>query len=440
MEHDAVAAARIRPTKEQVEDELLALDGVVGVDIGEKISDGKPTGEMSIVVYVEKKVAPSKVARSQKVPAELDGIPTDVQELVIELQGGPGLYAGDPLSDTSKHTTIRGGISIGPSRHQNAGTAGALVRDTTTGAVSLLTNFHVACVDTSWTAGETVLQPGRFDSGNPAVDQVGTLTRGVISEQVDGAVVRLDGDEVWADEVVDIGGVVGSTPAVAGMAVQKRGRTTEHTHGEVVSVDATVTLDYGDGVGMRTLRRQVSIRPAAGTARFSDRGDSGSVVMNDGRQVVGLLFAGARDGSLTFANPIASVLSELQVTLNPPRLVVPPTLRSRITVLCPTRTEPWCPGTRLTRPFVSCPPVLRTRPYIDCPPLRLTRIPQCPPLDSRICPPISRVCGGWQNPYEQGWEEQAAELPDDASWWAGYHAALDQVAQELDEAEQDGSL
>ena len=120
MEHDAVAAARIRPTKEQVEDELLALDGVVGVDIGEKISDGKPTGEMSIVVYVEKKVAPSKVARSQKVPAELDGIPTDVQELVIELQGGPGLYAGDPLSDTSKHTTIRGGISIGPSRHQNS--------------------------------------------------------------------------------------------------------------------------------------------------------------------------------------------------------------------------------------------------------------------------------------------------------------------------------
>ncbi|WP_298747481.1 hypothetical protein [uncultured Serinicoccus sp.] len=437
MEHDAVAAARIRPTKEQIEDDLLALDGVVGVDIGEKISDGKPTGELSIVVYVEAKKSPSRVPKGQQVPAEVEGVPTDVQELVIELQGGPGLYAGDPLSDTSTHTTIRGGISIGPARHQNAGTGGALVRDTSTGAVSLLTNFHVACVDTSWAAGESVLQPGRFDSGDPATDQVGTLTRGLISEQVDGAVVRLDADETWADEVVDIGAVGGSTAAVVGMAVQKRGRTTEHTHGEVVSVDATVTLDYGDGVGMRTLRHQVSVRPAAGSPRFSDRGDSGSVVMDGSRQVVGLLFAGARDGSLTFANPIASVLSELEVALNPPRTVLPPPLRSRITVLCPTRSEPWCPGARVTRPWVSCPPVLRTRPFVDCPPVRLTRVPDCLPPDSRLCPPVSRVCGGWQNPYEQGWDEDPVA---DASWWAGYHAALDQVAQELDEAEQDGPL
>ncbi|WP_151524518.1 hypothetical protein [Serinicoccus kebangsaanensis] len=436
MEYDAVAAAKIRPTKEQVEDELLALDGVVGVDIGEKISDGEPTGEMSIIVYVEEKRAPSRVAKSQKVPAEVGGVPTDVQELVIELQAGPGLYAGDPLSDTSKHSTIRGGISIGPARHTNAGTGGAMVRDSTTGAVSILTNFHVACVDTSWSAGESVLQPGRYDSGNPATDQVGTLTRGVISEQVDGAVVRLDTDETWEDEVVDIGAVGGSTAATVGMAVQKRGRTTEHTHGEVVSVDATVTLDYGNGVGVRTLRHQVSIRPASGTARFSDRGDSGSVVMNGSRQVVGLLFAGARDGSLTFANPIASVLSEMQVSLNPPRLAIPP-LTSRIAVLCRTRTDPWC--VIRTRPLVDCPPVDRTRPFIDCPPVLRTRIPVCQPIDSRICPPVdSRVCGGWQRPFDQGWGESPGYQPDDGAFWAGYHAALDQVAQELDEAEQGG--
>lgn len=437
MEHDAVAAAAIRPTKEQVEDELLALDGVVGVDIGEKISDGRPTGEMSIVVYVQEKKAPSRVAKSQKIPSEVDGVPTDVQELVIELQGGPGLYAGDPLSDTSKHTTIRGGISIGPARHPNAGTGGAMVRDTTTGAVSILTNFHVACVDTSWSAGEPVLQPGRYDSGDPATDQVGTLTRGVLSELVDGAVVRLGAGEAWADEVVDIGAVAGSTAAAVGMAVQKRGRTTEHTHGEVVSVDATVSLDYGDGVGVRTLRHQVSIRPTGGAARFSDRGDSGSVVLTGGAQVVGLLFAGARDGSLTFANPIAAALSELQVTLNPPRLVSP-ILPSRIPALCRTRTDPGC---RLrTRPYLDCPPTLRTRILVDCVPDLRTRIPACPPVDSRICPPVdSRICGGWQPPFGQGWSAAADQVDDDL-FWAGYHAALDQVAQELDEAEQEGPL
>lgn len=445
MEHDETAAARIRPTKEQVEDRLLDLDGVVGVDIGEKISDGGPTGELSIVVYVQAKKPASRLAKSQQVPAEIDGVKTDVQELEIELQGGPGLYAGDPLSDTSKHTTIAGGISIGPARHPNAGTGGAMVRDTVSGAVSILTNFHVACVDTSWSAGESVLQPGRFDSGNPATDQVGTLARGVISEHVDGAVVRLDGDETWVDEVVDIGAVAGSTPAVAGMAVQKRGRTTEHTHGEVVSTDASVRLDYGDGVGVRTLRQQISIRPAPGAPRFSDRGDSGSVVMDGSRRVVGLLFAGATDGSLTFANPVAAVLAELQVALNPPRPgpVLPP-LRTRIPALCPTRVLVDCPPLR-TRPWVDCPPVRLTRVLVDCPPVLTTRPPRCPtldtrvlcgPLDTRLCPVDSRICGGpggWVPTPWQGAGDEYGYSPDDATFWAGYHAALDEVAQQLDD-------
>ena len=52
---DHAARSAIRPVKESAEDDLIARDGVVAVDIAEKITDGQPTGQLSIVVFVEKK-------------------------------------------------------------------------------------------------------------------------------------------------------------------------------------------------------------------------------------------------------------------------------------------------------------------------------------------------------------------------------------------------
>ncbi|MEV4902729.1 hypothetical protein AB0K08_15485 [Citricoccus sp. NPDC055426] len=49
-DHSRLAA--IRPVKESVEDELLARPGVVGVDIGERVSGGHGTGELGILVFV----------------------------------------------------------------------------------------------------------------------------------------------------------------------------------------------------------------------------------------------------------------------------------------------------------------------------------------------------------------------------------------------------
>src|SRR5205823_5220621 len=79
-------------------------------------------------------------------------------------------------------------------------------------------------------------------------------------------------------------------------------------------IAASVSVDYGDGLGVHTLTNQVSI--AADTAHnaiFSDHGDSGSVIVDQDGYVVGLLFAGA--GSSTVANPISAVLSELNISL-----------------------------------------------------------------------------------------------------------------------------
>ena len=46
------------------------------------------------------------------------------------------------------------------------GTLGAIVNDNVTGNKMLLSNFHVMCVDTGWSVGDTMTQPSRVDGGS----------------------------------------------------------------------------------------------------------------------------------------------------------------------------------------------------------------------------------------------------------------------------------
>ncbi|MFT3876835.1 MAG: hypothetical protein QM708_10505 [Propioniciclava sp.] len=401
---------QIRPVKQRIEDELLGRNGVTGVDIAEKIVDGVPTGELSIVVYVDQKRPLETIAESDRVPVEIDGIKTDVQQMVIELQVLTPVEPGALQLDPSAYPTLVGGISMGPHApiyltppevptagyYNSSGTLGALVRDNATGATMALTNFHVAARTLAWTTADRMTQPSMPDSSNTGA-QFGTLTRAVLSENVDGAVVTLDAGQAWEARVQDVGWVTGTATATAGMAVQKRGRTTDHTFGTVHSVDATVTVNYGGTIGNRTLRNQVRISPdTARNARFSDRGDSGSVIMDSHGNAVGLLFAGANDGTATFANPIAAALSELDITM-----------QTRPSVLV-TR-DLGCPPlvTRqlrcFTRPVVNCPLITKqvicdsrlsvcTRPISACIKLPPTR-PLCPEVTRPLCDLNTRICG-----------------------------------------------
>src|SRR4030095_8185339 len=221
------------------------------------------------------------------------------------------------LADSTKYTTVKGGISIGPDRSIGgfvyAGTMGCIVKDNVTGNPMLLSNFHVMCVDTGWHTGDQMDQPSRVDGGTHS-DAIGNLSRAVLSDHVDGAISTLSG-RPYSCEIVDIGYVAGTNSTVLNSAVRKRGRTTLLTYGFVDSVAATVSLDYGDGIGVRTLHNQVSIRPdTAHNPKFSDHGDSGSVVVDSGRKVIGLLYAGSDDG-FAYINPISYVLSELNITV-----------------------------------------------------------------------------------------------------------------------------
>jgi hypothetical protein len=316
----------LRRAKSVAERELLNRPGVTGVDIGYKEVGGSPTNLMAIRVLVNHK---RDVPPPERIPETIEGFPTDVIERRFELHplavdAGALLQAA---TDPKEYSALTGGISIGPCRlvHGRAwgGTLGALVTDNATGRPMILSNFHVMAVDHSWSAGDAIVQPSRIDAGACPRSEVAVLQRAVVGGQVDCAVAEISARQTGC-EIVDIGDVSGTSAAVIGQLVQKRGRTTGVTYGVVDTVDLTVVdLDY-PGIGTIELTNQIGVKPTPSlSAKFGDQGDSGAVVVNDNREVVGLYFGGGSDG-YGLANPIAAVVDALNVTLcTPPEQTSP---------------------------------------------------------------------------------------------------------------------
>jgi hypothetical protein len=205
-----------------------------------------------------------------------------------------------------------------------AGTLGGFVR--VGGRLAILSNNHVLAAGDAASVGDPVLQPGPADGGDPASDRVATLTaferftadgRGNL---VDAAVAVVDA-EVPLEPGRFPGGPLGAEPLQVDDVepdeqVEKVGRTTGHTVGRVSAVEVDgVAVQYDQAI--YTFDDQVEIDGVTGG--FSAGGDSGSVIWRSAdRAPLGLLFAGSETGGhagggVTFANPLATVLSVLDL-------------------------------------------------------------------------------------------------------------------------------
>ncbi|MCB0294865.1 MAG: trypsin-like serine protease, partial [Calditrichaeota bacterium] len=107
-------------------------------------------------------------------------------------------------------------------------------------------------------------------------------------------------------EILGIGTISVVADATLNMAVKKSGRTTGFTTGTIQQIDVTVQVNYGSNQ-IATFVDQLM------AGAMSQGGDSGSAVLNDQNQLIGLLYAGS-DTSTIF-NRIQNVFSALQVTL-----------------------------------------------------------------------------------------------------------------------------
>ena len=77
----ASSGPEIQKIKEKYEKDLLLLPNVSGVGIGYKITKGNQADALCLKVYVSKKIPSQKLSKNQMIPAQLEGIPTDVEEI-----------------------------------------------------------------------------------------------------------------------------------------------------------------------------------------------------------------------------------------------------------------------------------------------------------------------------------------------------------------------
>ncbi len=73
--------ARIQAVREIHASKLMSKANVVGVGTGLRHRAGRPTDEASLVVMVSKKLPPSKLSPEDMIPAQIEGVPVDVQEV-----------------------------------------------------------------------------------------------------------------------------------------------------------------------------------------------------------------------------------------------------------------------------------------------------------------------------------------------------------------------
>ena len=235
-----------------------------------------------------------------------------------------------PAFYRTKRRPLRIGASISDVQlgFVSAGTLGCFVSGRRSPHyLAMLTNNHVIADENANANGDPVVQQGTLDGGSRSANLVGELWKFIRLRKVGNNIVDAAIGAIYDDIDYDES-TIGTLGKLAGIGdvrtlprratVYKVGRTTGQTKGRITAFDVdNVLVDYG--IGQLSFDGQMEIEGTENT-RFSDSGDSGSIIVDSKRRAIGLLFAGGDVGGsngkgLTYANPVAAVLDALDVDL-----------------------------------------------------------------------------------------------------------------------------
>jgi hypothetical protein len=201
--------------------------------------------------------------------------------------------------------------------------------------IYLLSNSHVfadlqkAEVDD----GDLIMQPspGELASSRP----IGTLVNfsalkfaGDIKDanHVDAAIAKLWGPHPHKPVIPLIGevkGYVEKKDVEIGEAARKFGRTTGYTEGRVFSIYLDIWIRYDRTGQSAFFQNQLLIEPASPKfAKFVAKGDSGSLLMDEGQQAIGLIFAGTSEApEAPKASPNTEATADVDPATNKPKRI-----------------------------------------------------------------------------------------------------------------------
>ncbi|MEV3856487.1 hypothetical protein AB0J38_19440 [Streptomyces sp. NPDC050095] len=348
------------------------LSNVVGFGHGVKWTDGQPTGEPAVLVFVTQKVPESLLPERDVIPRQMDdGTPTDIVAVgqisaqrrqsrpsggrsqegisygpdggVSQQLGGMsqptleefgGLQTFEPQVLVRRMRPCPSGFSIG-NVAITAGTLGSVVYDFLPGATVdppgpglgtpakfyVLSNNHVLADSNRAQLGSAIIQPGAFDGGTNPADRIATLSRFITiqfapqtpidqhNNVVDCALGEVQFQDATREQYFS--GAPRAWRRKANVAVGDLVKKTGRTTN--ISFGRIMAVDATVDVNYGT----------AGTARFKDQilttnmsagGDSGSLVTSLDNVALGLLFAGS--SQVTILNHIENVRALLRVEIS----------------------------------------------------------------------------------------------------------------------------
>ncbi len=353
--------------------QLMAMSGVVGVGLGEKHSKGVATGKEAIVVLVKKKKDPASLDAASLVPTQITvngiTIETDVIEvgeirafageenrklrrpiqagisvghykitsgtigLIVEKDGEGYILSNNHVLANSNDATI-GDAVYQPGPADGGGVSNQVAKlshfipiDFTPGASNLvdcaLAKIIVAppVVEPPTEEPPVVTppkpKPKKLNFFQKIIEWIKKLFGKKSKASAQGVTVIIGGDEQppapttpidikSIGEIYGIGsitGIIDATPNV-GDVVQKSGRTTGYTTNKIIAIDVTATVSYG-------FNQEATFVNQILCGDMSDGGDSGSAVLNESKELVGLLFAGS--DTVTILNPMGEVFTKLGI-------------------------------------------------------------------------------------------------------------------------------
>ncbi len=292
---------------------------IVGVGRGPKETGGKlgdPKTSDCIRFYVSAKAAPGVLDRTHEsfIPAELNGVPTDVVEVgrvrPFSSNVSPGAFVTLP-----DHSDVAPG---------DFGALGALVRETATGALGLITCNHVIAWNGRVPVGSKIHVACR--------DQFVTDEALALAELANWIPLQSDADNIadcayatfetdfgkdgrWAQSFGKLNPVSGQVgdPAIGDKVVRAGGEV----EGIVADVSATIDVDYEFGTYRLTnqIVIRTDVRTSADQPRFASEGASGSIVLRDdgnARVPIAMVWGGRRN--VTYASPLKTCLEGLRLT------------------------------------------------------------------------------------------------------------------------------
>jgi hypothetical protein len=344
---------------------LKRIPGVHGVGWGYKARAGEVTQQLAFRVYVYEKKPLEAIPKSQVIPTDLFGIPTDV---LVVIRG-----SNFTCMDTDAHRPLVGGISISPLKQwiANGGSGdasfgtlgffGTINNANSHDRYVLLSCNHVLGAENT-VAGDKIYQP-QFHGAAVDVKDPGPIAviyslglegnrdftysaadgGGSGSYFVDCATAKIDTCySSWCHtncgtrlENTIMGLAINGSNAIEGIQrvrpsdlpqngtyrVTKVGRKTGRTVGKIVDaeapgIDNTTNAHQDKIIVIHNIGPNCENGPL-----FADHGDSGSVIVNDDRKIVGLLYGGDTNlatGKACHIHPVMDLLQFMMVSTQNP--------------------------------------------------------------------------------------------------------------------------